>query len=554
MILPSQALTSLLAFRKFIALLLVAALTVTILGVGTTTAVGYLDTSFGNAGKITTSVNGNQETLRQVMVQMDGKIIAAGSDNNGDVYLARYNNDGSLDNTFGATGWIKTTDRFFGGLALQSDGKILIGNQTFGTTVTRYNSNGTLDATFGTGGRASGPSAGARDLAVQPDGKIVLGGATGDQDFAVVRFNANGTVDTQFGIAGRVTTNVVGFDFVTGVTVQSDGKIVASGVGSGPTLASSNFATVRYNSNGSLDSSFGMNGIVVTDFFNSFDMPNDVAIQNDGRIVVVGVAGRSAVDASQDDFAIVRYNSNGTPDSTFGNTGKVTSDFSAGSSDNARGVAPQPDGKIVVAGGSFFGSWDFLVARYNANGTLDSSFGDGGRVNTDFGNGDMCYGVAIQPDGKIVAVGQATIDTGTVDIDFALARYYETGQSAPPRLLVDHSSSRAVAIDSVTFVRDPFTLITSSNFSGDPHTRLALLATSADLLPGDTLSAVTAQAEDSAHLIHPLTVEFVGKVQNNFWFTQIVVRLPDSLVHAGDVQLSITVRGVSSNKVTVRIN
>lgn len=527
-------------------------------------AANYLDTSFGNAGKVTTNVNGSQEGLSRVVVQMDGKLIAAGNDNSGTgVYIARYNNDGSLDTTFATTGWIKTTDQFLEGLAVQSDGKILVGNNTFGLGVSRYNPNGTLDTTFGAGGRAStvvGSSSGARAIGLQFDGKIIVAGysnsATGDQDFALVRFNSNGTLDTTFGNNGKVTTNVVGFvDFVTAVAIQPDGKIVASGVGSGSTLASSNFATVRYNSNGTLNSGFGTNGIVVTDFFNNFDFPNDVAIQNDGKIVVAGEAGHHPTDASQDDFGIVRYDPDGSLDSSFGGTGKVTSDFSGGHSDQAHAVAAQADGKIVVAGQSFFSNGDFLIARYDSNGSLDSSFGDGGKVITDFGNSDAAYGMTIQPDGKIIAVGQAVISIGnTVDTDFALARYYESGQSSPPKLLIDPGSTHGVALDSVTMVRDAFTVMTPYNFSGDQHTRLALLATSADLLPGETSAVVTAQAEDAAHLIHALPVEFVGKVQNSFWFTQVVVKLTDDLAHAGDVQVSVSVRGVVSNKVPVRIN
>jgi uncharacterized delta-60 repeat protein len=178
-------------------------------------------------------------------------------------------------------------------------------------------------------------------------------------------------------------------------------------------------ALARYNSNGTLDASFGTGGTVTTDFAGFNDEASSVAVQPDGKIVVAGQAGPYV--NRNFDFALARYNSNGTLDASFGTSGKATTDF-AGSSDQPSSLALQGDGKIVVAGQTFVGGvHDFAVARYNSNGTLDTSFGTSGKATTDFaGSDDRPSSVAVQPDGNIVVAGQADIGGR---FDFALARY-----------------------------------------------------------------------------------------------------------------------------------
>ena len=169
----------------------------------------------------------------------------------------------------------------------------------------------------------------------------------------------------------------------------------------------------RYNSNGTLDTTFGSGCKKVTDF-GADDRAFAVALQADGKIVAEGMTGN--------DFALARYNTNGTLDTTFGSSGKVITDF-AGSNDIGLGVAVRSDGKIVAVGRTFAsGRTAFAAARYNGNGTLDTTFGTGGRATTSFVGslGDQAFAVAIQPDGKAVVAGSAIISLNT---QFAIARY-----------------------------------------------------------------------------------------------------------------------------------
>jgi uncharacterized delta-60 repeat protein len=393
-----------------------------------------LDASFGTGGKVITNFGGDNDFAHSVVIQPDGKIVAAGTTtlNRGiEFALARYNSDGTLDTTFGVGGIVTAdfgiTDVAFS-VALQTDGKILAAGVTHidginNIALARYNSDGTLDASFGTDGRVTDNFAGvgavAFAVAPQPDGKIVAAGWTGingGADFALVRYNGNGTLDAGFGTAGRVITDFADSQAssvagVFSIAVQPDGKIVAAG--DARIDGKYDFTLARYNSNGTLDAGFGTGGKVITDFAGSDDGAEAVALQPDGKIVAAGFA-RSV------DFGLARYNSNGTLDASFGTGGKVTTDF-GGFSDAAFGVAIQPDGKIVAAGGGITVTsqfMDFALARYNSDGSLDAGFG---KVTTDFaGSQDQAFAVAVQPDGKIVAAGQAGV--GLDDV-FALSRY-----------------------------------------------------------------------------------------------------------------------------------
>ncbi|MFG2985674.1 calcium-binding protein [Streptomyces sp. NPDC048258] len=377
-------------------------------------APGDLDPTFGTGGTVTTDFEGGNDVARGVAVQADGKIVAAGAGGAGDFTLARYNTDGSLDTTFDTDG--KVTTDFAGGndrangVVVQADGKIVAaGGAGFDFGLARYNTDGSLDTTFGTGGKViTGFFAGdeAFGVALQADGKIVAAGGTDtgsstNTDFALARYNTDGSLDTTFDTDGKVTTDfALGFDQAHGVKVQADGKIVAAG--EGESAGNVDFALARYNTNGSLDTTFDTDGKVTTDFGGT-ERAFGVALQADGKIVAAG--GSTA-------FSLARYNTNGSLDTSFDTDGKVTTAFAG----QANGVALQADGKIVAAGGP----GDFALARYNTNGSLDTSFGTGGTVTTNFGTFDNARGVALQADGKIVAAGQA----GT---DFGLARYEGVG-------------------------------------------------------------------------------------------------------------------------------
>ncbi|MGF1473416.1 MAG: hypothetical protein ACFB50_16975, partial [Rubrobacteraceae bacterium] len=206
----------------------------------------------------------------------------------------------------------------------------------------------------------------------------------------------------------------------------SDGKFVAAGVAH--TGSGFEFAVARYNSDGTPEPNFGTNGIVTTDVGGNGDSAaEDVALRPDGKIVAAGFANAG----SDREFAVARYNADGTLDTTFGTNGTVTTDVGTGNS-GAGGVALQEDGKIVAAGSAFTGSGDeFAVVRYNAVGTLDTTFGTNGTVTTDVGgNGDsFARDLALQEDGKIVAAGGARTSSGR---EFAVARY-EVDPAPPPR-------------------------------------------------------------------------------------------------------------------------
>jgi uncharacterized delta-60 repeat protein len=234
-----------------------------------------------------------------------------------------------------------------------------------------------------------------------------------DLSFALARYNIDGTLDASFGTGGIVTSDfAASLTAARSVALQPDGKIVAAG----QTFVngSFDFALARYNSDGTLDASFGADGIVTTDFAGRPDRAFSVVVQPDGKIVAAG----QAVIASFD-FALARYNSDGSLDTSFGTGGLVTTSIGNGSFDFARSVALQPNGKIVAAGQVLFiGGFDIALTRYNRDGTLDASFGADGIVTTDFfeGSSDGAFSVGVQPDGRIVVAGNA-------DADLAMAAY-----------------------------------------------------------------------------------------------------------------------------------
>jgi uncharacterized delta-60 repeat protein len=362
---------------------------------------GSLDTSFGNNGKVTTDFPGLAAVISAAVVQPDGKIVVAGGAYPlftfaGDFKVARYNPDGSLDTSFGAGGIVTTIfpgdGSFAFALALQSDGKIIAA----GTDFFDFNP-----------------------------------GDMSDTDFALARYNPDGSLDTTFGNGGTVTTDFLGAeDDAFSVLIQPDGKIVAVGSANSP-FDFYDFAAARYLSNGTLDTSFGTGGKMRVDFGNQdMDIASDAALQPDGKIVA---AGTTVFDFGvEQDFALTRFNSNGTVDTTFGTGGLLLIDFDS-FAQSANAVLIQPDGKIITVGypNTELDDSDFLLARCNSDGSLDPSFGVGGKVRTSLGDLNSAANDAVlQPDGKIVAVGwNPTQKAGGVE--FALVRYLATSGGTP---------------------------------------------------------------------------------------------------------------------------
>jgi uncharacterized delta-60 repeat protein len=419
------------ALRKTLSVLLPASALAATLASSALAAAGDLDNSFSGNGKAMTDFTVNRNDFAGgVAIQADGKIVVAGraGRNGGRFALARYRPNGTFDPTFGGNGKVVTNftagDDFANGVAVQTDGKIVAVGQAGGSggrfALARYNAGGTLDSTFNGDGKATvnfGPGFdAARGVALQTDGKIVAAGHTNFDRFALTRLSSNGTLDTTFSTDGKVTTNFsVTTDFATGVAVQANGKIVAAGAAQ-ITEFTGTFALARYNSNGTLDTTFSGNGRVTTDFTAEQDVAFGLALQAGGKIVAAGGG-----DVSGSTFAVARYTANGNLDPAFSGDGKVTTNFGAGI-DAAHGVAIQTNGKIVAAGHANFHR--FALARYNANGALDSTFSGDGKVTTNFTNkdrfgDDFANGVTIQVDGKIVAAGRAGGSGGR----FAVARY-----------------------------------------------------------------------------------------------------------------------------------
>jgi uncharacterized delta-60 repeat protein len=319
-----------------------------------------------------------------VRVRGDGKIVVVGQTTNAsgfeDFALARYNTDGSLDTTFGT-----------GGLVVTDFGEVLFEH--------------------------------AVAVTIQSDGRIVAAGRA-NFSIAVARYLADGSLDASFDGDGLVLTSVGGPSFsLSGMALHANGRIVVTGSLPTPGGVLDDFAVVRFKTDGSLDTSLGGAGIVTTDFSGGFDIPTAVAIQEDGKIVVSGFIVDLAVFDTR--FAVARFNEDGSLDAAFGSAGKVTTDVE-GTLDLGSALALQADGKIVVVGSTGAGaaSRDIAVARYDTDGTLDPTFGIGGTVTTDIvGAVDFGFAVAIQADGRIVVAARMDLGPAKGGSDFGLVRY-----------------------------------------------------------------------------------------------------------------------------------
>lgn len=361
-------------------------------------------------------------------IQPDGKIIAAGKSGL-DIALARYNTDGSLDFSFGTYGKVLTDidngDDGAQSLVFQPDGKILVAGITNHTVngvldpanfiLIRYNKDGTLDSTFGTAGKVQDAISHAEKsgcIALQADGKIIIVGGDSN-DFCVTRYNSNGSLDTNFGLNGKKIIDFNGgIDMASGVSIQADGKLVIVGTSTSNSnnnnISSNYFALARLNADGTLDTTFSSDG-KISDYFG---IANDISLQKDGKILTVGTT-------YSNDFAVVRYNIDGTLDTSF-----IFASSSLPSNVTLTGadIGLQPDGTVFVGGTSnntVSSLSDFIIGRYDVSGKSYYGFGQNGLITTDFGYLEITNNLLIQSDGKILLVG----GTGNGSDDFALVRY-----------------------------------------------------------------------------------------------------------------------------------
>lgn len=390
---------------------------------------GTLDPTFDGDGKVVTDFGGLEEATG-LAIQPDRKIVVAGTTQgplwtqHPDFVLARYSAEGSLDSHFGSAGKVRTDlggSDFAAAVAIQADGKIVVAGSAYIPGVTldadfalaRYNADGSLDSTFGATGKVVTNLPGydwLSGLAIQRDGKIVAVGSTEEASaFTVVRYNVNGSLDSSFGGVGFVTTPFPsGGGHAAAVLIQPDRKIVAAGGSAG------GFALARYTPDGGLDAHFDGDGRVEArgPFGGG---ASSVALQADGKLVVAG-----------DMASITRFNGNGSLDSGFGTDGWVVLFPGPGTSQPVI-VLVQPGGKIIVAGTVATQAYDFRLARLDPDGSSDyGGFGDDGtgQVHTDFGSSSMDFPQAavLQPDNRVVVAGWTRANNESPS-DFALARY-----------------------------------------------------------------------------------------------------------------------------------
>jgi len=290
---------------------------------------------------------------------------------------------------------------------------------------------GLLDSTFGNGGivlTEIGFGGGAEALKIQDNGKILVGGYAAFNMrtyFVLIRFNEDGSYDDSFGSNGVVTTQmgINGFR-IKSIEVQEDDKILVAGSyhDINPQF---DIALVRYNSDGSLDNSFGNGGKVIIDIMNNIDSGDDLSIQEDGKIIVVG----SAVTANGQKMIALRYMTDGSLDATFGNDGVVIVPYPEGRIQVANNVATLPKGKILISGTLWpVSPYTFFTAvRLLANGDLDSSFANYGILSTSVGEyGNLCTSMALYPNGKFILTG-FSYPFPSGHSSYSIARYNENG-------------------------------------------------------------------------------------------------------------------------------
>ena len=342
---------------------------------------GTLDTSFGSSGVVLTPGDSFGES---VAIQSDGKIVVAGGDGtypNNNFSLRRYATNGDLDLGFGVAGSVSTdfdasSDRA-AAVVVQTDGKIVAAGHYYksgsqhGFAIARYETTGILDTTFGIGGKVmttfTGPPGGARSLALQPDGKIVVAGNSNSGntgDFLLARYLVNGTLDPTFDGDGKVVADVGVTDVGKSVKVQSDGKIVLAGytdINGTPGFGGNQvMAVLRFNDDGLLDTSFSGDGVATTPIIpTGYTIGNSMALQQDGKIVVVGNSA-GFTSGEYERFSLARFDTDGSPDTTLkGGTGLHHIPIT--SSGYANASALDADGKILVAGETGSGA---MLARF----------------------------------------------------------------------------------------------------------------------------------------------------------------------------------------------
>lgn len=409
---------------------------------------GCLDTAFGNGtGKVMAPPGMWIQGMTIANVGGVDKIVAVGASTDPcmrsislDWILARYNLDGTLDTTFGAGGTVK--GGYSGGQAeayavvVQPDGKLLVGGSTpsekltYVPAVARYLANGTLDTTFGTGGVVNVPydrhGGWVASLALQPGGKIVATGCSAYPcRLTVFRLNANGTLDASFNGTGQyvyTAAGSVGRSIVVQTIGSQIGYVVAGNMVKSNGIASA--LLFRFTANGLPDTSFGSlhTGMVLTDFFGYYADFFGLVVDGSNRLLADGQVKASA-DNSSAQMAMARFNLDGSLDTSFNNSGIVSISPSTGIQIGTQAVALQSDGRILVTGSG----QGMVTSRFTVDGLLDSSFGNSGLVNECFTSYCFAqdYALVTRSDGTVFVGGTTITTDGTNKYAYAaLARYW----------------------------------------------------------------------------------------------------------------------------------
>jgi uncharacterized delta-60 repeat protein len=397
---------------------------------------GTLDLFFAAGGVAVTNINISgyyDDGGRSLALFPDGKFVLGGWSKNAsdwDFGFAAYNSDGSLNLNFSLDG--KHTIDFGNGndfcqsVNVLPDGSVLAaGTMDAGANdqfaLVKLTPLGDLDLTFGTSGIFAASFGTSNSYcygsALQSDGKILTVGSSnfmGSFDFAMIRVNADGTIDTTFGVQGKVTTDIDFLDdWSFSVRVLPNGSILVAGYAYNG--SNYDYCIVKYNSDGSLDTSFGVNGIKVIDYNTSYDIGFTMDVMPDGRFMVGGYTWTTG----DKDWLVARYNADGSLDNTFDNDGWAITAVSA-FDDNLYSIKIQPDGKAVAAGSSSNGSnFDIAVVRYNYDGSLDNTFGVNGKFIHDVDGGDdIAWSVKLTATNKILVGGETW--GGRADYNFVV--------------------------------------------------------------------------------------------------------------------------------------
>jgi uncharacterized delta-60 repeat protein len=404
---------------------------------------GTPDTSFVSGGFVRLPA-ATTSGITEIGITASGKMVVAFTDFSVAVFTA----NGSPDLSFSGDGYqtvrVDPTNfqQFLGGMVVQPDGKIILSgrNETFTPTfnrqfaLARLNADGSLDTTFSGDGLVTtdlGTNESAASVALQTDGRIIIAGTTNNtaSSFVTLRYLANGTLDNSFS-AAQVPTH--GYPSETGppLLTQPNGRVTVSGVaGENAASTKAGYLTMRFTSTGSSDTTFSTDGIAFTQPKGNNDNARAMAVQPDGKILL---GGRTDLG-----ITVLRTLPDGSLDTSFGGDGRASLDFGV----SCESIAVQPDGKVVVAGYSYadfpasggnlaYSEYDFVVGRFMPNGDPDLSFGTNGKVTSDLGGrNDVAYSVALQADGKILVGGYSNRlnPLDPYSVQFALVRYLSNG-------------------------------------------------------------------------------------------------------------------------------